>query len=477
MKLSDLQSDLSDRRAAAARRKTAAAEDARNVLGLARSQGRDFLTRGEESRVDALIKLRDDADRELAKLDEGLAECAAVAVEEAEYARRAAQSFPTPAAYRRPAYDQVARVGREERTYRPDHDKHGQQFLMDVCRNFLFGDPAASQRLIRHMDEERIERPGPWQERAAGDSTTTNWAGLTVPQYLTDMYAPAVAALKPLWNNSTQHDLPASGMTLNISQITTATSAALQASQLSGISMTTIDDTLLTINVQTVAGGQNVSRQAIERGTGIEEATMLDLQRRVATVQDSTLITQGTTGISAAAQTTTYTDGAPTAAALWPNIFKAQSLLEQALLGVAPVDLVVCHPRRWNWLCAQVGTSWPFFGAPGQEAQQGGLMLSNTYGDGIRGQLSNGLKVIVDANVPTNLGVGTNQDEIYVCASGEIHTWTDPQAPTMIRAEQPNAASLGVLVVLYSYVAMTCQRYANNPGKIGGTGLVAPAGF
>ena len=37
-----------------------------------------------------------------------------------------------------------------------------------------------------------MERAGKYMStRAAGDSTTTNWAGLTVPQYLTDMYAPA----------------------------------------------------------------------------------------------------------------------------------------------------------------------------------------------------------------------------------------------------------------------------------------------
>src|SRR5262245_62076065 len=67
----------------------------------------------------------------------------------------------------RPAYDRVARVGYEARTYRPDEDPTGKQFLLDISRNFLFQDPASQERLQRHAQEERVERPG-YQERAVG---------------------------------------------------------------------------------------------------------------------------------------------------------------------------------------------------------------------------------------------------------------------------------------------------------------------
>jgi hypothetical protein len=43
-----------------------------------------------------------------------------------------------------------------------------------------------------------------------------------------------------------------------------------------------------------------------------------------------------------------------------------------------------------------------------------------------------------------------------------------------IRAEQPAAASLGVLLVLYGYFAYTFRRYTSAMQKIGGTGLVTP---
>lgn len=105
------------------------------------------------------------------------------------------------------------------------------------------------------------------------------------------------------------------------------------------------------------------------------------------------------------------------------------------------------------------------------------VQVTNEYGPSIRGVLTNGLRVCVDANVLTNGGVGTNQDEIYLLASDEIHLWEQPNQPLLIRAEQPNVANLGILLVAYEYFAYTAQRYTNNPGKISGTGLIAPAGF
>jgi hypothetical protein len=102
--------------------------------------------------------------------------------------------------------------------------------------------------------------------------------------------------------------------------------------------------------------------------------------------------------------------------------------------------------------------------------------VSNDYATtGVRGVLPNGLKVIVDNNVSTT--VGGTQDEVFVVASGELHLWETPNAPMLIRAEQPQAASLGLLLVCYGYFGYTALRYANNPGRITGTGLAAPAGF
>jgi hypothetical protein len=472
--ITDLLEQTTAQRREAERRQSDADAKAKRLLAGAEAEGRKAatLTDAEAAEADRLIAAKRQAKEDISRLDGELEAYRKIEREEADVLAASRQISPTPAAGRVPAMrDGLARVGMEERTYRPDRDRTGRGFLLDVSRQFLFNDVGAGERLSRHTREEAVERGG-FQERAVG---TGAYTGLVVPQYLTDFYAPATAALRPIADVATPHDLPEEGMTLNISRITTPTSVALQATEGAAVSETNLDDTILTINVQTAAGQQTISRQAIERGTGVEDVTLQDLYRRYATNLDGTLITQASTGLAVVAQGTTYTDASPTAAAFWPFLFQAQSKLEAALLGQAMPDYIAMHSRRWNWLCSQVGTSFPFIGSGSNAQRPGGVIITNEYGAGVRGILSNGMKVVVDNNIETN--VGGTQDPVYVLASGELHLWENPNAPMLIRAEGTKAATLEVLLVVYSYFGYTASRYANNPGRITGTGLVAPSGF
>lgn len=449
------------------------------IIATAQQEGRSNLTPEEDERIEEL-RAQHDAEKESEK---GIRAKLATAQEvlEEETARERAQKETTRTEVKRPAYDGVARVGTEERTYHPGVDRKGAQFLRDVARQFLYNDVQAADRLSRHMHEERVER-AQYLTRAAGDTLTSNWAGLVVPQYLTDMKAPAIAALRPFANICNKHDLPPDGMSVNISQVTTASSVALQSTQLTAVSATSIDDTLLTENVQTAAGQQTLSRQAIDRGTGIEETVMDDLYRRYATTLDSTLINQATTGLSAVATATAFTTASPefmstTAAnSLYGKILGAASGVEAALLSYGQPTHAVMNSRRWYWINSKVASVWPGVQQPSiGDVQAGGLNLAAGYDDGARGVLPNGLKVIVDNNVATNFGTATSEDEIYIVPSSECHLWEDPSAPVFIRAEQAAAANLGVVLVLYGYFAYSFRRYANGMGKIGGTGLATPA--
>ncbi|MFJ9243803.1 hypothetical protein [Streptomyces sp. NPDC101776] len=439
------------------------------ILDKAQQEGRSNLSAEEDARVAELFAARDQARNDIAGIENKLANANKIKTEEME--REAKQKEVRETQTRTPSYDQVARVGREERTYRSDEDPYGKGFLMDVSRQFLYQDVEASHRLAQHMREERVER-AEYMQRAVG---TGAFAGLTVPQYLTDMYAPATANLRPFADACNQHPLPESGMSVNISRITTPSSAALQASENAAVSETDMDDTLLTVPVQTAAGQQTVSRQAIDRGTGIEDVTMQDLFNRVATVLDSTLINQATTGLSAIAQAVAYTDASPTGAELYPKILGAAAGVEANLLAMGRPSHAVMHSRRWYWLSSQMQSVWPMINWTNLPVQAAGKAdAASSYNSGPRGVLPCGLEVIVDNNIPTGLGGGTNEDELYVVPQSECHLWEDANAPMFIRAEQAKAASLGVLLVAYSYFAYTFGRYANGMQKVGGTGMAQP---
>lgn len=444
------------------------------ILAKARGEGRANMTEEEDADVQTAFARRDRANTDLAGIEKKLtnAKRAKEAEDEAETGIQQRTVDPVTTAARKPAYDRVARVGAEERTYHAGNTGKGGAFIRDVTRLYMFRDPEAEMRIVRHMQEERVER-GAYIERAAGDAGTGAFAGLTVPQYLTDMYAPKARALRPFADACNQHDLPPNGMTVNISQITTGASTALQATEFAPVSATSMDDTLLTENVQTAAGQQSLSRQAIERGTGIEDVTMNDLQRSLSTTFDSTLINQATTGLAALGVSTPYVDATPTGPELYPKILGAAAGVEATLLGFAMPDLAVMHSRRWYWLNAQMTNTWPMFGQPGIAPQLAGVNLATEYGAGVRGILPNGMVVIVDNNCPTIAGAGT-EDEIYVAASDECHLWVDPAAPQFIRAEQPQAANLAVTLVLYMYFAYSFRRFASAVGKVNGTGLIAP---
>jgi HK97 family phage major capsid protein len=440
-----------------------------NVRSTCLTEKRDP-TEAEATKVTAAREAKAAIDADLTAIEARIDEYETEKRADAEADRLSRESTPAAA---RPAYDRAARVGQEERTYRPDQDRHGSMFLRDVAGAFKFGSPDAQSRLARHMQEEQVER-GQYLDRAVG---TGAFSGLTVPQYLVDEYAPYARAARPFADACNSHPLPGQGMTIDIGRGTTGTSVANQAAENDAASETNYDDTLLSVPVKTAAGQQTMSIQSINRSTGSEDIVLQDLFGAYGTNIDSTLLNEATTGLSAfvdAANTVAYTDATPTAGELWPKFLDAGQRIESALLNVDGPDLLVMHSRRWAWLQSQVGANWPFIAQMNTNARTGGQDLGKEYNSsGYRGNVA-GFNVIVDNNIATNLGAGTNEDEVYCVVPRECHLWEDPNAPVFIRAEQAKAANLGVLLVVYGFYAYTFGRYPLATAKIGGTGLVTP---
>jgi hypothetical protein len=474
--------DLEAQHQAAERRRDHHHRLARSILQRARNEGRPDVTPAEFTEIDRLAGERDRAARELAAIAPRLAEVRAAHRDDLAWLNRASETHPTGVARPYSAGTASLSVIRNERTYNPDRDrevkgKPGSAFLLDVGRGFL-GDPLANERLTRHQHEELAERPG----LAYRSVPSGNFTGFVVPQYLVDLYAPAVAAMRPFADICNQHDLPEQGMTVNLGRITTPTSVGLQATENTSVATQDIDDTLMTENVQTAAGSVQVSRQAIERGVLTEEVTTNDLMRRYATTLDSTLINQATTGLAAISTSQSYVNATVDTTAIpafWKQLIQAQNTVEGVLLAQAQPSHFIMSPRRWNWATAAVSSSWPVVAGTSVPPQSWAVSLTKEYGPKVRAQLPNGMLITVDANISTAcLGTaitGGTQDQVYAVAAEECHLWTDPDAPVMVRAEQPAAASLGILYVAYGYFAYSFRRYPGASVNVNGTGLATPS--
>jgi HK97 family phage major capsid protein len=349
-------------------------------------------------------------------------------------------------------------VKSEARTYSPNGDA---SFVADAYAAQFNNDFAAKDRLARHMNEEKIERR---------DVTSANFAGLVVPQFLTDLAAPFARAGRPTADIARKHQLPPAGLTISISKVTTGSSVAEQTEG-AAVSETNMDDTKLDISVKTFAGQQNVSRQALERGTGIDSLVMADLVSAYHTSLDAAVVAEA---YASAGTQVTYTDASPTVAELYPKLLDAVQKIQTSFYG-GP-NVLVMHPRRLaSILAALDSTNRPLAVPVGNGAFNAVGVGNGSVVYGNSGYTIAGLPVVTDANIPTNIGAGTNEDIILVGNTQELHLWEQGAGePMMLRFEQPKGAELDVQMIVYGYAAFTANRYPKAWAYITGTGLVTP---
>ena len=351
----------------------------------------------------------------------------------------------------------------------PDmYEKGGKNsFFSDMYQARFNNDYNANKRLAEH------------QEVSKRDVGTGAFAGLVVPQYLVDDYAPLARAGANFYNAVPKRELPAYGNKVEISRITTGSAAAEQASENAAVTETNMDDTLLTVNVDTIAGQQDVSKQALERGGqpgfNLEDIIFQDLASAYFTKLDNLLINgSGSSGqpkgISQVSgiNTVTYTDASPTVGELYPKLADALQKINSERF--APATAIIMHPRRWGFLTAGVDSSNRPLIVPNGNVPQNAVGTGDVNKYGAVGQIL-GVPVITDANIRTDLGAGT-EDAIYVVRA-EDHILFEQDVFTA-KFEETNAGSLTTKLVVYGYVAFASGRYPKGISAISGTGLAAP---
>lgn len=450
--------------------------DARNAeaVGLvdaAEKRGDGDMNEDEKAKFTAVRSRINDIKGEMTKLEEDLqrAQTEYVELQETEDARRAAAVVA-------PKGDPKVKVGKEPRMYEGQPGAYVRD-LVRTTRDFgLAGGDEAMQRLQRHAHELDVE------QRAIGRTTDTEWGFFVPPLYAIDDYADILRAGRPFADLLNPRPLPGGIDQVKIPRLTTGTKVRVQAGDKAAVTTQDIVSAETTAELVTVAGYIDVGVQAIDQSPlDTQDIIFEDLQADYVTQLD-TLLWSGAGPASnqplgaltlTGTAIVTYTDATPTAAEFYRKVGEAVATVNAN--RKLPPNVIIMHPSRWYWFASSVDTAGrPITGFENSSPQNVPAFMSQIAPEARVGTMF-GLPVIIDPNMPTNLGVGTNQDTVVVARITDARFWEG--TPRMSARPVVDAASENLLVRLlfYRYVIFLPGRYPTSWVKIDGTGLTTPA--
>jgi HK97 family phage major capsid protein len=367
-------------------------------------------------------------------------------------------------------------------------DRADTSYFRDLYLARCESDGEAAGRLRRH-DKARTDEV---QKRAlsvvgstvGGAGTGGAGGDFAPPLWVLDDFAALARPGRKFADSLTPRPLPNGISSVNIPRVATGTTEAIQTTNNSALSQTDLTTAFVSSPIATIGGKQVVSLQLLtQSGIPFDEVVMMDLAADYARSFDVQVISgSGASGqltgvltyfAASGTQNVTYTQATPAvggAGGLYAKIFNACSNIETSRF-MAP-DTIWMHPRRWNYILSSSDTAnRPLVVPAGVNSFNNIGVDGGVIEQGVVGSLA-GLRVITDANIPTNTGVGTNQDPILVGYSKDLRVWEgnlDMQTFTATYAD-----SAGVLFRALAFSAAIPSRYATSVSVINGTGLVPP---
>lgn len=330
------------------------------------------------------------------------------------------------------------------------------------------GDARAAERLGRNQ-----------QQRSATGVTSTVAGAFDPPAYLVDQYVKYARAGRVFADSLTREPLPTGVSSISVPTIATGTTTGIQTADLTTLSNTDLTTSVITHGISTIGGLQIVSLQALEQSPiPFDQAVTQDLAMSYAQQLDAQTFS-GTDAsgqlsgilhqISANTVTITKGTGAVSAGAFLGSIGHAISNLSSNRF-LSP-DRILMHPRRFAWLSQLVDDQHrPLVVPSGSGPMNTVAVFDQVTAEGQAGSIF-GLPVLLDANVPTNLGAGTNEDTVLVYRSGDLVAYESPLQVASFAS--PYADQAGVLYRVMAYNSGVFVRHTSAVERIGGTALAS----
>lgn len=429
------------------------------AIDTARAQNRDL--------SDAESRTFDAAHAEIRNIDAEL-EQVNTSIEEAEEAERRSRQVDANrrelgVTQRRTEGGQWT-IGREPTTYRKN-DPNSPSFIKDLLGVTLRGDQQALERLNANAREVR----------ALNASTDSQGGFLVPPAWMIEDAILYARAARPLADRVRNDPLPKGTDQINIPRILTGTAVAEQTTQNTVVQSTDATFDSVAANVLTIAGQQVVSVQLVEQSPGNVDSLLLNdlaadyaAKLDLAMIQNNVAAKRGLLNVTGATAVT-YSQASPTVATFVGIVADAIQRIYTA--RYLPPDTLLCHPRRWAWLMSKSDSQGRPILVPNDGNPTNAVGRFNGNAQGIAGTFL-GLTVVLDPNIPTNTGAGSNQDPVFVFPSQDIVLMEG--SPNLEALREPKADQLSVLLRFYRYAAWTAERYPAGIAVINGTGLVTP---
>ena len=438
-----------------AERRAANAVELGRIIAAPQAERRD-LTPAEATRFDAVVAEIKDQDERIAELRH-------------DEARAASASAATRGLHVPTGLQAGYHVSGGETYHR---GANSNSFFKDLIHS-RSGDANAADRLRRNNSEVGLET------RALGNTGGTGGSGgeFAPPAYLVDDYVKLARPGRVTADRFRHEALPSGVSSVMLPKVATGTTVAVQSTQNTALAQTDLTTQSLSSAIVTPGGKQVISRQLLDQSAvAFDTVVLSDLASDHARSLGTAAITgSGTAGqlrgylTPASTSVNTWTTTSPSATGLYGRLAQTQGTVNGSRFK-AP-DVVVMHPRRWAWFASYsdstgrplvVPTSGGFNALAGRDDNQGVGHVGEVLG----------MSVFTDANLPTNLGVGANQDIVLMMVADDVVLWESPLQAEAFDA--PYSDSMGVLFRIYNYSALIPDRYLASLGQITGTGLVPP---
>jgi len=467
--------------------RTALKAEVQGILDTAKRENRNQLSPTQDAAFNAKLAEVRAADSEIETLQGRISEA-----EEAERRDGLAAGIRS----------QFGRNGPQEHTPRwhagPDevYRRGGRNsYFQDLAKARLDPTPDVHERLNRHASQmDRAMASGDVQKqsrkwsapapenveyRVAPNRTDGQGGYFVPPTWLIGEYVEYARAARATADLCRPMALPPGTDEINLPKVSTGTATGVQTADGAAVTSQDMTDDFVSGRVRTIAGQQDGSLQLLEQSpVGFDEVIFRDLQKDYNQKLDLQVISgtnangqvKGILNV-AGINAITYTDATPTLPELWLPLMQAASKVANGVF-VLP-DAISMTASRWFWANSQLDTgNRPLLGGEGPMNAMGAA--NPRAAEGAMGRMG-GLPAVADANIPANLGAGTNEDRMIVAAFDELYLWEG--VPRVRVLQEVLSGTLQVRFQLYNYVAFIPDRLPKSISVISGTGLIAPAGF